>query len=169
MPSTTVRRPTTSRLIRGLALPMIPFLVVVLAVSTIELVGVSGSVRFVLQMTLGIPVYLYSAIRRLFIERVAWDDTGVTIHNAWMSYSFDWSEVASIEMGKPWWLQLDQGKSDLYVPVVQPHSGQERPISVMYSDGSDPNIPSTSRKARTAWVDKTLTQMLITEANTRRT
>ena len=57
MPSTTVRRPTTSRLIRGLVLPLIPFLVVVFAVSTIELVGVSDSVRFVLQMTLGIPVF----------------------------------------------------------------------------------------------------------------
>lgn len=169
MQSTTVRRPTTSRLIRGLAIPLIPFLVVVFAVSLVELVEVSDTVRLVLQMTLGIPVYLYSAFRRLFIERVAWDDTGIEIHNAWISYSFDWSEVASIEMGKPWWLQLDQGKSDLYVPVVRPHSGRERPISVMYSEGADPNIPSTSKKARTAWVDKTHIQALIAKADTRRT
>ena len=165
----TIRRPTTSRVVRGLAIPLIPFFVVVLAISTVEIVGVSDTIRGVLQMTLGIPVYLYSAIRRLFIERVTWDNTGIEIHNAWMSYSFLWSEVASIEMGKPWWLQLDQGRSDLYVPVVQPHAGQERPISVMYSEGSDPNIPSASGKARTAWVDKTHIQTLITEANSRRT
>lgn len=169
MQSTTVRRPATSRVIRGLAIPLFPFLVVVFGVSLVEAVGVSDNVRLVLQMTLGIPVYLYSVFRRLFIERVTWDDDGIEIHNAWISYSFPWSDVASIEMGKPWWLQLDQGKSDLYVPVVKPHTGQGRPISVMYSEGSDPNIPATSRKARTAWVDKTHIQSLIAEVNARRT
>lgn len=82
-------------------------------------------------------MYLYGVHRRLSRESITWDSDTIEIHNAWKSYSIPWSDVSGIDMEKPWWLGLDQGKRDLSVPVVKTRSGQQVPVAVMYCEGSD--------------------------------
>ncbi len=116
-------------------------------------------------LVLATLVYVYSAIRRISVEGVTWDSDTMEIRNAWRTYSVPWSDVGRIDMEKPWWLRLDEGKSDLYVPVVKTTSGQQIPISAMYCDSSDPDDPTTE-KGLTLWVDKSEIRALLAEADT---
>lgn len=163
MEQKTVRRPKASRVPRALALSLWPFFAIMFAVG-IPLGAVGGPDWIVVVALIpAILAYLYCVRRRLSKESVIWDSGTVEVHNAWKSYSIPWSDVSGVEMEKPWWLSLDQGKSDLYVPVVKTRSGQQIPVAVMYCEGADLD-GAASKKARRAWVDKSEIQSLFAKA-----
>ena len=163
MEQTTVRRPKASRIPRALGLSLWAPLAVVFAVGIpLNAVGGPDWLIFV-ALIAAVVVYLYCVHRRLSKESVTWDSDTIEIHNAWKSYSIPWSDVSGIDMEKPWWLGLDQGKSDLSVPVVKTRSGQQVPVAVMYCEGSKPD-GETSKKGRRAWVEKSEIQSLLADA-----
>lgn len=164
----TVRRPEASRIIRALALPIVPFLAVMFAFG-IPLNALGGPDWIIaVALILAFLAYLYGVYRRISKEGVTWNSDTLEIHNAWKSYSIPWSDVSDIDMEKPWWLSLDEGRNnDFYVPVVTTRSGQQVAVAVMYCEG--PNfVGETSRKARRTCVDKSEIQSLIAQASSHR-